>query len=93
MHSSAGAQPAIAASSIAQCGFVRHLLGTQVVRRLVVHLAHARDECLEDRLRLHAVVAALEIDVVGLEAVLPADRQPERFVLGEAFDRHLGVFG
>ena len=55
---------------------VRHLPGAQVVRGLVVDLAHLRDERLEDRLRLHAVVAALEIDVVGLEAVLAADRQP-----------------
>ena len=33
---------------------------------------------------LHAVVAALEVDVVGLEAVLRADRAPERLVLGQA---------
>src|SRR5205085_12052272 len=71
--------------------FVWDLIGTEIVRRLVVDLADLGNEGLEYGLGLHAVVAAFKIDVVGLEAVLGADRGPKRFLLGHALSGHIGV--
>ena len=90
MQSSAGRAAGQRGELVAHRGFVRHLRRAQVVRRLVVDLADLGDERLEHRRGLHAVVAALEVDVVGLEPVLGANRGPERVVLGELLRRELG---
>ena len=58
-----------------------------VVRRLGVEHPHMSDEGLEHRLRLHRVVAALEIDVLGAQTIAGADRIPERFVARERTGR------
>ena len=56
-----------------------------------ISLSHPRNEGVEHGRRLHAVVAVLEVDVVRLQAVLDADRQPEILLLGEPFNWKLGV--
>ena len=76
---------------VAHRRLVRDLRHPHVVRALVVHLAHPRDEGVEHGRRLHAVVAVLEVDVVRLQAVLAANRQPEVLFLGEPFNGKLGV--
>jgi hypothetical protein len=64
------------------------LARAHVARRLDVDAPHVADERLEHGLGLHAVVAVLEVDVLGRELVLAADGAPEGFVLGELEVRH-----
>jgi hypothetical protein len=74
---------------VARRRLVRHLSRPQVIGRLVVDVANLGDEGLEHRRGLHTVVAALEVDVVGLESVLRANRRPEGFVPGQLFRRQI----
>jgi hypothetical protein len=70
---------------------VRHLRRPQVVGCLVIDRANLVDEGLQHRRGLHAVVAALEVDVVRLEPVLGSNGRPERLVLSQSTDLDLGV--
>src|SRR5688500_3483681 len=63
---------------------------TEITRGLVVHPPHTGDERLEYRLRLHGVVAVLEIDVVRREPILLPNRLPERLVFGQLRRRSVG---
>ena len=70
---------------------VAHAHGPHVAGPLEIDGAHMVDERREHLFRLEAVVAVLEIDVVGLQLELRPDRRPELLVLGERSGGHVRI--